>query len=76
MPEQNPTPTPPVLREAEYLLESPLKCPLCQQDIGSIQVVRLLRSRVNFVSTLPRRGYVIICPSCQGIISAELTGIA
>lgn len=73
MAEQNPNP---VSREAEYVLESPLRCPHCKQEISSVQVVRLLRGRVNFVSTLPRRGHVIICSSCQEIISAELGGIA
>lgn len=74
MPEQVPPAS--VVGEAEYILETPLKCPLCRQEITSFLVVRLLRSRVNFVSTLPRRGYVIICPACQGIITAELAVIA
>lgn len=67
---------PPAQREAEYVLESPLRCPLCKEEIASVQVVRLLRSRVNFVSSLPRRGHVIVCPVCQGIISADLGGLA
>jgi hypothetical protein len=37
--------------------------------------MRLLRSRVNFTSTLPRRGYVIVCPHCQAILPAELRGL-
>ena len=37
-------------------------------------IVRLLRGRVNFVSSLPRRGHVVACPSCQGILSVELGG--
>jgi len=61
--------------EAEYTLESPLKCPHCKQEISTIQVLRLVRTRVNFISMLPRRGYVIVCPSCHMIISAELGGI-
>jgi hypothetical protein len=61
--------------EAEYALETPLKCPQCATEISSIQVVRLLRSRVNFTSTLPRKGHVILCTSCRGIISASLGGI-
>jgi hypothetical protein len=44
--------------------------------ITCIHVVRLLRTRVNFVSTLPRRGHVIVCPECRGIFSADLRGLA
>jgi len=61
--------------EAEYLLESPLACPKCATEMASLQVVRLLRDKVNFTSTLPRKGYVILCPSCKGILSATLGGI-
>lgn len=66
----------PPIGEAEYLLETPLKCGSCQQLISSVLIVRLLRVRVNFVSALPRRGHVIVCPACQGILSAELGGMA
>lgn len=72
---ESPTPKP-ALGEAEYLLEAPLKCPHCKQEITTVQVVRLLRSRVNFVSTLPRRGHVIVCPECHCPLSAELGGMA
>ena len=61
--------------EAEYLMEKPLPCPHCRQMINSVVIVRLLRGRVNFVSSLPRRGHVIACPACQGILSVELGGI-
>ncbi len=62
--------------EAEYTLEYPVKCPACGQVIKSLQVVRLLRTKVNFTSTLPRRGRVMICTSCKRILSAELAGFA
>jgi len=62
--------------EAEYTLEYEATCPFCQREIRTLQVVRLLRSRVNFTSTLPRRGRVIVCPHCKKIISAELAGFA
>ncbi len=62
--------------EAEYTLESPLKCPECREEITTLQVVRLLRGRVNFTSTLPRRGHAIVCPTCLTILSAELGGLA
>ena len=58
--------------EAEYTLETPLKCPQCKAEITTVQVVRLLRTRVNFVSVLPRRGHVIVCPACRGVVSAAL----
>jgi hypothetical protein len=68
-----PLPSPPTF-EAEYALESPLKCPHCKETISSLQVLRLVRVRVNFISMLPRRGYVVICPECHQILSAELGG--
>jgi hypothetical protein len=58
--------------EAEYVLEGPCHCPSCQEDIESLGVVRLLRSKVNFASTLPRRGYVTVCPRCRAILPADL----
>ena len=58
--------------EAAYALESPVKCPLCSSLLASVHVVRLLRAKVNFTSTLPRRGYVAICPSCRGVIPAAI----
>ena len=61
--------------EAEYALESPLTCPSCKREISTVHVVRLLRSRINFTSTLPRRGHVILCGSCRTILSANLGGI-
>ena len=68
-----PSPAPPAF-EAEYALESPLKCPHCKDVVATLQVVRLVRTRVNFISLLPRRGYVVACPACHQIISAELAG--
>jgi len=59
--------------EAEYELESPVKCPACGERIASLKAVRLVRSQVNFTSTLPRRGRVIVCPNCLAIVPAELT---
>jgi hypothetical protein len=61
--------------EAEYTLESPLRCPHCREEMQTVQVVRLVRTRVNFISMLPRRGYAIVCPLCHIIISAELSGM-
>lgn len=58
--------------EASYALESPVSCPACRDLISELRVVRLLRTRVNFTSTLPRRGRVMVCPRCATLISAEL----
>ena len=63
----------PSIGEAEYALETALMCHHCRQELKSVSVIRLLRIRVDFVSTLPRRGHVIICPQCRGILSAELS---
>ena len=68
-----PIPDPPAF-EAEYAIESPIKCPHCKAAIATVQVLRLVRTRVNFVSMLPRRGYVMACPACHQILSAELAG--
>lgn len=59
--------------EAEYTLESPVRCPACGERITSVKAVRLVRAQVNFTSTLPRRGRVIVCPHCLAVIPAELT---
>jgi hypothetical protein len=69
MPQESP------LSESEYRLEAPLHCHHCQTKISCVWVVRLLRAKVSFVSTLPRRGHVIICPECRGILSADLGGM-
>ena len=59
--------------EAEYTLEYAATCPRCGETIKTLSVIRLLRTRVNFVSTLPRRGRVLACPLCRTIVSGELT---
>ena len=59
--------------EAEYTLEYWAACPSCGRHLKTVRVVRLLRTRVNFTSTLPRHGRVVICPSCRTILSAALT---
>jgi hypothetical protein len=68
-------PQKPAVELAEYALETSLNCHHCLKEITSLQVVRLLRTKVNFVSTLPRRGHVIVCPECKRILSADLGGM-
>jgi CheY-like chemotaxis protein len=59
--------------EAEYTLESPVRCPACGERITTLKAVRLVRAQVNFTSTLPRRGRVLACPYCLAVVPAELT---
>lgn len=61
--------------EAEYALERPVKCPSCSATLRQFHVVRSLRTKVNFTSNLPRRGYVIVCPDCTSILSATLARV-
>jgi hypothetical protein len=60
---------------AVYTLETPAVCPECDKEIGSIQVLRVLRTQVSFTSTLPRKAYVIACPECRRLLSAGVSGI-
>jgi hypothetical protein len=62
-------------RGAVYTLEFPTTCPQCCTEISTVHVSRLLRTQVSFTSTLPRKGYIIVCPECSGILSAELSGL-
>jgi len=65
----------PLQFEAEYELERPARCPSCQQRITKVGVIRLIRMRVNFVSTFPRRGYLAVCSHCSTILPADLGGL-
>jgi len=58
--------------EAEYDLEQPVKCPHCRASIRQLLAVRLLRTRVNFTSNLPRRGCVFVCAECSSILPASV----
>ena len=60
---------------ALYTLESPARCPECEKEIRTFRVLRVLRTQVSFTSTLPRKGYVIVCPECERLLSAELSGL-
>jgi phage FluMu protein Com len=60
---------------AIYTLEAPVKCPHCREVIRTLRAVRLLRTQVTFTSPLPRAGRVLVCPQCEKILSAELSGI-
>jgi hypothetical protein len=60
---------------ASYVLELPAKCPHCRNPIRTLKVLRLVRSKVPFTSTLPRGGRAIVCPQCEAIISVEASGL-
>ncbi len=61
--------------EAVFTLESVAVCPACRASLDSVGIVRLLRTRVNFVSTLPRRGQLMICPQCKTVLGGGLGGL-
>jgi hypothetical protein len=60
---------------AVYTLELPARCPHCREPIRTLKVLRLARTQAAFTSTLPRSGRVLVCPACERIISAELSGL-
>jgi hypothetical protein len=72
---QTVTPAQPQAAGAVYTLESPAQCPECDTEITTIHVIRVLRTQVSFTSTLPRKAYVVTCPSCRRLLSAGLSGL-
>lgn len=58
--------------EAHYALERPVRCPHCSATLHTFHVVRTLRTKVNFTSNLPRRGFAVICPDCDVVLSANI----
>jgi hypothetical protein len=60
---------------AVYTLEQAVRCPHCREPIRTLRVVRMLRTQVTFTSPLPRAGRALVCPQCERIVSAELSGI-
>jgi CheY-like chemotaxis protein len=59
--------------DGEYSLECPVRCPACGDTVSTLKAVRLLRAHVNFTSTLPRRGRLVVCPNCLAVVPAELS---
>ena len=70
-----PAPRPNSGAGALYTLEAPVVCPQCEQEIRTLRVLRVLRTQASFTSTLPRKGYVVVCPECERMLSAELSGL-
>lgn len=60
---------------AVYGLEQPVRCPACGVEIDQLFVVRLYRARVNFVSSLPRSGRLLVCPKCRAVVPGELGAV-
>ncbi len=60
---------------AVYGLEQPVVCPACRGEIDRIFVVRLYRARVNFMSSLPRSGFLLACPDCRVVLPGELGAV-
>lgn len=60
---------------AVYGLEHPVTCSSCRCEIDQLFAVRLFRARANFMSSLPRSGRVLVCPSCRAIVSGELGAV-
>jgi len=68
-------PAEPIEFGAVYQIESPMLCPHCRNSIRTFRALRVMRTQVPFMSTLPRKGYVLVCPECAGLLSAELSGL-
>ena len=60
---------------ALYTLEAPVHCPQCDNEVRTLRVLRVIRTQASFTSTLPRKGYVVVCPECDRMLSAELSGL-
>jgi hypothetical protein len=60
---------------ATYNLEMAVRCPHCDDAIRTIRIVGMSRSQVAFTSTLPRKGRIAVCPECDRILPAELSGL-
>jgi hypothetical protein len=60
---------------AVYGLEQPVRCPGCGEEIDQLYVVRLYRAKVNFMSSLPRSGRLLVCPKCRAVVPGELGAV-
>lgn len=60
---------------AMYELEQPARCPYCREVLRALRVLRMTRKQVSFTSTLPRSGKAIVCPECDRILSADISGL-
>lgn len=60
---------------AVYGLEHPISCPGCGVEISELYAIRMFRARVNFMSSLPRSGRLLVCPACRTPVPAELGAV-
>ena len=60
---------------AVYGLEHPVSCPACNSEIQELYAVRMFRARVNFMSSLPRSGRLLVCPKCRTPLPGELGAV-
>ncbi len=77
-PRRDPLPLPPGWKgepAAVYGLEHPIVCPGCRAEVDRLFVVRLYRARVNFMSSLPRSGRLLVCPHCRVPLPGELGAV-
>jgi hypothetical protein len=60
---------------AVYEMEAPARCPYCREVIRTLRVLKLTRTQAPFTSTLSRGGRVLVCPACDRILSADVSGL-
>jgi hypothetical protein len=60
---------------AVYGLEHPVSCPACAAEIQELYAIRMFRARVNFMSSLPRSGRLLVCPNCRTPLPGELGAV-
>ena len=59
--------------EAEYTLEYAAVCPSCRRTLKTVRVIRLLRTRVNFTSTVTHG--LAVEMQTPGATGATLSGV-
>jgi len=45
-----------------------------EPGVQTLKVFRLTRTQISIMSTLPK-GHTIVCPECEGVLSADLSGL-
>ena len=60
---------------ATCTLKISVRCPHCTQSIRSVHVVGLARAHAVKGSPASNRSLEVVCPECDGMLPAELTGL-
>ena len=55
-----------------YQLERAVRCTGCRELVERLHVIRMYRVEANFMSSLPRSGRALVCPSCGAVLAGEL----